>query len=510
MNAEVLIAGAGPTGLVLALWLNAQGVGIRIIDKSVGPGTTSRATVVHARTLELYRQLDLADAVVARGHRSPAVNLWVDGKRRARLPIGEFGDAITPYPFVLIYPQDLHEQFLVDRLQERGVTVERQTELLDFAQDDAGVTAHLRRPDGSVEAVRYVYLAGCDGARSTVRKGLGAEFEGGTYQQRFYVADVLARSDTLNGEVSVSFEGSDFLLVMPYGPPGKLRLIGTIRPGRQTESDDLTFDDVAQGAVAALGLKVEMVNWFSTYHSHHRLTDHFRHKRAFLLGDAAHVHSPAGGQGMNTGIGDAINLAWKLASVLKGTADDRLLDSFEPERQAFARKLVETTDRAFSFVTKQGNLAEFVRIHIAPIFVKAVWSIEAIRELLFRIVSQTMISYPESPLSAGKSGKVSGGERLPYVRFEGGDNYGSLSTIGWQVHVYGTARPELQQWCCEHHLPLHVFSWRNEFEDAGLARDALYLLRPDSYIGLADRTGDHSAIERYFSERGLDRRGARR
>lgn len=507
MDTEVLVAGAGPTGLVLALWLTAQGVRVRIIDKSIEPGTTSRATVVHARTLELYRQLGLADAVVAQGHRSPAVNLWVDGQRRARLPIGEFGGVITPYPFVLIYPQDLHERFLVDRLTERGVTVERQTEFLDFTQDDAGVTARLRRPDGSIETVPCAYLAGCDGARSTVRKTLGAEFEGGTYQRRFYVADVTVQSDALNGEVSVSFEGSDFLLVMPYGQPGKLRFIGTVRPERQDDGDDLTFDDVAQGTVKALGLKVDTVNWFSTYHSHHRLTDHFRYKRAFLLGDAAHVHSPAGGQGMNTGIGDAINLAWKLASVVKGTADDRVLDSFEPERHAFARRLVETTDRAFSFVTKQGSLAEFVRLNIAPIVVKAAWSIEAVRELLFRIVSQTMISYPESPLSAGKAGQVSGGDRLPYVRFDGSDNYGSLSAIRWQVHVYGAASPALRQWCAERHMPLHAFSWCDAFDNAGLARDAVYLMRPDGYIGLATEDGDHRAIGVYLAERGLTGNG---
>ncbi|MDX7953713.1 FAD-dependent monooxygenase [Lichenihabitans sp. Uapishka_5] len=500
---EVLVVGAGPTGLVMALWLDAQGVKVRIIDKSTGPGTTSRATAVHARTLELYRQTGIADAVVAAGHRSSGINMWTGGKRRAHVPFNDFGDTVTPYPFLLIYPQDLHEAFLVERLRERNIEVERQTELVDFTDNGTGVTARLRGPDGHEDTCEAAYLTGCDGARSTVRTVLGASFEGGTYEQRFYVADVEVESDPFDGETSIVFDGPEFMLVMPYGRPGVLRFVGTVRGDRAEASEPLTFDDVGHRSVAALGLTVRTVNWFSTYRVHHRVTERFRHGRAFLLGDAAHVHSPAGGQGMNTGIGDAINLAWKLAAVLKGRAGDDLIDSFEAERPVFARKLVETTDRAFTFVTATGNVAEFIRTRIAPLFVKAAWSVDAVRESMFRVVSQTMIDYPGSPLSAGKAGKVSGGERLPYVRFDGGDNYGPMSGIGWQVHVYGAAQAGLRDWCEAHAVPLHVFDWHAEHGAAGLARDASYLLRPDTYVALADPQGSPANLDRYLGERNI-------
>ncbi|WP_438751600.1 FAD-dependent monooxygenase [Pararhizobium sp. O133] len=501
-QADVLVVGAGPTGLVMALWLHAQGIKVRIIDKSEGPGETSRAMVVHARTLELYRQLGIGDSVAAAGRKSTGIKMWAGRKPRASISFGDAGDSLTPYPFVLVYPQDLHERFLVEQLRARGIEVERRTELVDFTDDGSIVTARLRGPDGQIETCEARYLTGCDGARSAVRHTLGASFEGGTYDQLFYVADVEAQSDRTGDDVTIVFEGPEFMLLLPYGAD-RTRLIGTIREDSIDKDKTLTIDDVGREAIGAIGLVIDKVNWFSTYRVHHRITERFRHGRVFLLGDAAHVHSPAGGQGMNTGIGDAINLAWKLAAVLKGQADDGLLDSFELERPVFARKLVETTDRVFSAVTAQGSIAEFMRTRIAPIFAKVAWSLDSAREAIFRLVSQTTLDYPESPLSVGKAGKIEGGDRLPFVRFDGRDNYDSLSAITWQVHVYGTASDDLKAACADHKLPLHVFEWREAFGDAGLARDATYLLRPDTYVGLADPLGSADRLNGYLAERAL-------
>ncbi|MEK1843266.1 MAG: FAD-dependent oxidoreductase [Pseudomonas sp.] len=502
-RSDVLIIGAGPTGLVLALWLSKLGIRVRIIDKTSTPGTTSRALAVQARTLELYSQLDLSDAVVQNGHKVAAANFWVKGEPVARLPLSTIGEGLTPYAFLEIYPQDEHERLLIERLEAFGITVERDTELQSFEETGDGITARLRLPDGQQETCQACYLAGCDGARSIVRKTLDTGFPGGTYQQIFYVADVQARGPTFNGELHVDLDEADFLAVFPLSDEGRARLIGTVRDERADRAETLQFEDVSRRAIENLKLKINQVNWFSTYRVHHRVADHFRTGRAFLLGDAAHVHSPAGGQGMNTGIGDAINLAWKLATVLSGGATTKLLDSYETERIAFARRLVATTDRVFSFVTADGPIADLVRIRVAPFLIPKMISFEAAREFLFRTVSQTTLNYRGMPLSEGVAGHVHGGDRLPWAHDGEGDNFESLKNPTWQVHVYGDTSDEMIAWCTEHHLPLQVFDWRPAFDAAGLARNGFYLLRPDTYVAIADYSADPKVIERYFRDRDI-------
>jgi 2-polyprenyl-6-methoxyphenol hydroxylase-like FAD-dependent oxidoreductase len=496
---DVLIVGAGPTGLVLALWLTRLGVKLRIVDKTAEPGTTSRALAVQARTLELYGQLDLADAVVAKGHRVPATNLWVKGERKARISLNDMGKGLTPYPFLHIFPQDEHEKLLVAKLESLGVTVERRTELVGFTEQANGVVARLRGADGNEQACEAIYLAGCDGARSKVRETIGAGFPGGTYQHLFYVADVEATGPALDGELHIDLDEADFVAVFPLAGQGRARLIGTVRDERADRAETLTFADISDHAIGQMKLAIAKVNWFSTYHVHHRVTQRFRKGRAFLIGDAAHIHSPAGGQGMNTGIGDAINLAWKLAAVVKGRANDALLDSYEAERIGFAQRLVASTDRAFTFATAQGAFAAFVRTRLAPIVMPILFSFEITRRFAFRTVSQTQVNYRGGPLSRGTAGRVQGGDRLPWVAVDGVDNFAPLTSLDWQAHVYGEASPALTAWCTQHNLPLHIFAWRPEYAGAGLARDALYLLRPDTYVALAEPSGSPDALARYFS-----------
>ncbi|HEY6923538.1 MAG TPA: FAD-dependent monooxygenase [Steroidobacteraceae bacterium] len=502
-RSDVLIVGAGPTGLVLALWLTKLGVRPRIIDRTAEPGTTSRALAVQARTLELYRQLDLTDSILEQGHKVPAINLWVKGEQRAHLGFGCVGADLTPYSFLQIFPQDQHERLLIQRLRELDVSVERGTELVGYEEQGDRVSVRLRDPRGHEETCEATYLAGCDGARSTVRNIMGTGFPGGTYRQIFYVADIQANGPPLNGELHIDLDEADFLAVFPLTDRGRGRLIGTVRDARADRPETLRFEDVSERAIQHLKVQVERVNWFSTYRVHHRVTEHFRKGRAFVLGDAAHIHSPAGGQGMNTGIGDAINLAWKLHAVLAGRGPDSLLDSYETERIRFARRLVATTDKVFTLATADGPLAELVRTRIAPVIMPRLIGFEFAREFMFRTVSQIMLNYRGGPLSEGAAGHVHGGDRLPWAPAAGGDNFTPLAHPVWQVHVYGALTPDLADWCDSHNLPLHRFDWSPEHEKAGLARDALYLIRPDTYVALADTAGSARALEGYYSKRHL-------
>lgn len=501
---DVLIVGAGPTGLVLALWLAHMGARVRIIDQTSKPGTTSRALGVQARTLELYRQAGLADAVVAGGRRAIAANFWVSGRRVARMPFGDIGTDLSPYPYTIIYPQDEHERLLIGALAEVGVQVERRTELVRFEDTHDRVSARLKHEDGSEETCDASFIAGCDGAHSPVREELGIGFKGGQYRHLFYVADVEGRGEPFNGDIHVGLDVTDFLAVFPLKADGHARLVGTVRDEAEHEHENLSWSDVSKRVVDWMKIDVQRVNWFSTYRVHHRVADHFRKGRAFILGDAAHVHSPVGAQGMNTGIGDAINLAWKLAAVVHGRASASILDTYEPERIAFARRLIATTDEAFTAVSSDGAIARLLRLQIAPLLIPPLFKLAAVRRLVFRTVSQTAVNYRGSSLSEGRAGGIHGGDRLPWIENANGangDNFKPLASMDWQVHVYGDAVPDLATMCKERNLLLQVFPWRSQMERAGFRRNAIYLVRPDGYVGLADPESSTEAVASYLDAR---------
>ena len=489
-NPDVLITGAGPTGLMLALRLARSHVPVRIVDAAKEAGTTSRALVVHPRTLEFYRQMGLAEAFLEEGVKFEAVNLWVGGRRVRRVAFQDLGKGLSAFPYMTVCPQDRHERFLIEHLGRAGVQVQRSTELVAFEQTPEGVRARLRRADGGEETCEAAYLAGCDGARSKVRDILGVGFPGGTYAQFFYVADVEGSGPHMNNELHVSLDDAAFMGIFPLRGNRTARLIGSIRGEQESQRESLRFEDVAGHVAESIGIKVDSVNWFSTYRVHHRVARRFRQGRVFLLGDAAHIHSPVGGQGMNTGLGDAVNLAWKLTEVLQRRAQASLLDSYEPERMAFAQKLVGTTDRAFVVATSPGRIARFVRMNVVPLVLPVLFHFEALRRLMFRTVSQIGINYRRSPLSTGALGRVHGGDRLPWVPprdgSPAGDNFALLDGRQWQVHVYGVAPSGLAETCRAQGLPLHVFAWRPAMGQAGLTENAVYVVRPDGYVALVD------------------------
>src|ERR1700759_586781 len=258
---KVLIVGAGPTGLVLALWLTKAGIPIRIIDKTDRPGTTSRAMVMHARNLELYHQLGIDQTAISGGFEMKTINLWIRGKQSARLPIGDCGLHFSPYPYVLVFPQDRQEQMLIEELEKLGVAVERNTELRSFEISDDGIHTVLLK-EGIEESFLTVFLAGCDGAHSSVRKGIGAGFEGGTYSHTFYVADITASGPTANGEMHAALDSSDFMIIFPMKGDTNVRLVGDVKQD-QENNPELSWEDVQKDILTRLKLEIEKVNWFS-------------------------------------------------------------------------------------------------------------------------------------------------------------------------------------------------------------------------------------------------------
>lgn len=478
MSQAILIVGAGPTGLVLALRLRRHGVPFRIIDQHEGPGRASRALVIHARTMEFYDQLGLSERLIEGGTKVEVVRLREAGAAVGTIPLRDMGLGLSPFPFALCLPQDEHEAILVDALAAEGVNVEWGTRLDGIEPAEGAVRASLVRGDGE-ERAAFAYVAGCDGAHSRVRAAIGAHFGGGTYDRLYYVADVKPRR-ALDPDLVVALDRGDFALRLPSRRGENERLIGYVPVGRET---DPRFEDVRADAERLLGVEVAEVNWFSTYRVHHRVASRFRSDRCFLLGDAGHLHSPVGGQGMNTGIGDAVNLAWKLAAVISGQASPDLLDSYEPERIAFARSLVATTDRAFQMISDQGLVGRVFRTLIMPRLLPAVTHFDAGRHTMFRLLSQIRVAYPDSPLSAGRAGTVTGGDRLPWV--DGADNFVPLARLEWQLHGFGAIDAPLAETADALGLPVQLFAWSSEAEKAGYRRDAAYLTRPDGYVALA-------------------------
>ena len=497
---QVLVIGAGPTGLVMALFLAHHGIPVRIIEKNSGPGLASRALVVHARTLEFYAQLGFADEFISQGIKVETIHLR-DGKREvATLTLKDMGKGLSPYPFVLGFPQDDHEKFLVDKLHVAGITVEWNTELTHFTQDQHGVRATFTRA-GAEEAIEVAYLCGCDGARSHVREILALGFDGGTYAHHYYVADVKLRS-TDNANLNVTLGANAFALMLPVRSSGMMRLIG-IAPDSLDDKHTLVFEDVQPSAEQLLGITVDAVNWFSTYRVHHRVASHFQVGRCFIAGDAGHIHSPVGGQGMNTGIGDAVNLSWKLAHVLTGRARPSLLETYEAERITFARLLVATTDQAFRVIVSDGIGGRLFRRWLVPALVPVLTRFERVRHLMFRTISQIRVNYESGPLSAGVAGAVKGGDRLPWVADGPTDNFQALRSVDWQIHVYGQTTRAMRDVAQSLGVPMHPFEWTPAAATAGLLRDAAYLVRPDGHVALALPQQNPAELGSYASRHAL-------
>jgi 2-polyprenyl-6-methoxyphenol hydroxylase-like FAD-dependent oxidoreductase len=515
MTTDVLIVGAGPTGLMLANQLGRRGVRATIIDRHDGPALQSRAMAVHARTLEIYAQLGLAERAVALGRPGNGANMWVQGKLKARIPFKDMGKDLSPFPYVLMLGQDENERILGERLRQWGVEVQWKTELVALEQKATHVSATIKTAEGATQTIDAAYVAGCDGGRSGVRQMNGIGFPGAPYEHSFFVADTEATGPMVPDELNVQLWRSGFHLYFPMRGKDRWRVIG-ILPKELEKASELTFEDLAPSLVRESrgALTFTKCFWFSTYRIHHRCTERFRDRRCFLLGDAAHVHSPMGGQGMNTGLQDAYNLAWKLALVVKGQADEALLDSYEAERMPVAHRLLETTDRAFQRVVSDGWLARIFRMHVIPKAAAFAMSSQRVRKAAFRVLSQTGISYPESPLSRtlgvpAKQGPRAG-DRFPWLTLKFGsdappeDLFKRLDDRCFNLIVIGQPAPAAGSFGLGDLLRVHAVPLDDDNARAlatvSIAAPAFYLLRPDGHIGLAGTRFDAAEVTRWLRD----------
>jgi len=417
----VLVVGAGPTGLALAAQLRAFRAGFRTIDRQPDQVHESRALAIQPRTLEVLTGLGIADTLVEHGN--PAVRLQMHtGTRTAQLPLFVIGMDDTAYPFLLFLSQAETENILATHLARHGVTIERGIELTGLHQHPDHVTCTLRHAGGHTETLDAEYVVGCDGARSAVRHHADIDFTGGAYPQTFVLAD-LAADGLEPGAAHVYLSAAGMLFFFPLGRPAPWRLLA-MRPRPDTPPP--AGDEPAPSPAELRTLTDTYTNgdvwlhdpvWATYFRIHHRHATTYRADRVFLAGDAAHIHSPAGAQGMNTGIQDAWNLGWKLALTTGGAANPALLDTYQAERQPVGRNVLRFTDRAFGIATSTNPVIRVARTHIAPRLIRLAGRSRRARTAGLRTVAQLAINYRHSPaVEEGHPRLRRGpraGERLP-------------------------------------------------------------------------------------------------
>ena len=506
MQTQVLIVGAGPTGLSLACQLIRYGIDFLIIDKKETTTPYSKAIGIHARTLEIYEQSGLAEKAVEQGTIVGKTRLMEDGEIRAEIELSKFGEGMSAYPFLLILEQGKHETMLYDHIKANGKGVTWQTELTSFAQTADGVTAELKKADGSTETVAAKFLIGCDGANSMVRHSLGLEFSGGTFERIFYVADVQIDWEYPHDALHLNLSKDNLLGFFPMPGEKHYRIVGNLPEGTEKDEGELLYEEIEQVIKDELKkpLDVYNVNWFSTYKVHTRHVSKFSVGRCFLAGDSAHVHSPAGAQGMNTGIQDAYNLAWKLALVLSGKASSEILHSYNEERLANAKRLLKTTDRMFQLGAGEEWFTSWVRVHIFPYVANLLTKMDFVKRAIFPIVSQIGINYRGAGLSNNAVElKIKAGDRMPYFVLDGRSIYDWLREPRFHFiafHDGSGAQAEitndLDGLADVHSIPLYphiaeIFDTDETF---------CVLLRPDNYIGYIASGVDIEGAKEYLKK----------
>ncbi len=484
---DVLVVGAGPSGLLATIELLRRGLSVRLIDKATSPSPLSRAIGVQARTLELLEPLGVANELVEQGVRLRGGTIWSGGAPIFSVDLDHLD---TRYPFILSLAQAKTEDVLTRALERHGGTIERGTELVELAQNGGRVLARVRGPDGD-EQIEAAWAIGCDGAHSAVRKAIGLAFTGHSYEETFLVGDIAARWDVPRDRASVFLANTGVVAAFPMRS-SRLRVVLTA-DGASTEGPP-TGPELAAILEARSGLAIALDDavGLGAFRIHSRQVERYRVDRIFVAGDAAHIHSPVGGQGMNTGMQDAHNLAWKLALVHRGRARPVLLDSYDAERRPIARRVLRATD----FATRLGILDSGVARGLRNTAGRVASRIDWLRRRVAHEMSELSVDYRSGPLTSdrrpwpGSSRRPAAGDRVPPAMAERADP-SSLT-------VLSIGRGEA--------APAGLVDVATQFGVA-VAHDAspsdgnaegIFVLRPDGYVAFCCGPTDVDALDRYL------------
>ncbi|MDQ3713919.1 MAG: FAD-dependent monooxygenase [Acidobacteriota bacterium] len=507
MKTDVIIVGAGPTGLSLACQFIRYSVDFVILDKKETTTPYSKAIGVQARTLEIYEQIGLASKLIEQGAIAAKARMVVGGEVRGEAVFSEMGKGMSPYPFILIVEQGRHEKILYDFIKSNGRDVLWNTELESFTQDETGVKATVKNANGETETIGAKFLVGCDGAKSPVRHALGLTFEGSTFERMFYVADVEI-DWKFSHDAGHAFLLKDTLLAFfPMEGENQWRIVGTFPEEFARDEGEVLYEEIEERIKhdAELELNITDVNWFSTYKVHTRRVNKFSVGRCFLAGDSAHIHTPAGAQGMNTGIQDGYNLAWKIVMVLKGKASEKILETYNEERLKNAENLLKTTDRFFNLAASPNMLFTFFRIYVFPYIAGVAFSIDAVKKFVFPRVSQIGINYRHGSLSETDGNfSVKAGDRMPYFSVDGKSIYDRLHQPKFHLLVFSNDEKDFQDLGNEirnDSVDFNAVPLSSEVKGIfGTEKPFIILLRPNNYVSLISGEISPAKVKSYLAK----------